>query len=66
MGCYIRLHNALYSGQSIYKPNASSRSDAFMQRSGNNGLLYKPIIKLDTAAKVFRSQKQLVQYWAAV
>ena len=37
-----------------------------MQRSGNNGLLYKPIIVLDTVAKVFRSQKQLVEYWAAV
>ena len=25
MGCYIRLYNALYSGQSIYKPDAPSR-----------------------------------------
>ena len=70
----MSLYNTLHCGQSIQKPDAPSRilgccitaCDAFMQRSGNNGLLYKPIKKLDTAAKVFRSQKQLVQYWAAV
>ena len=74
MGCYMSLYNTSHSGQSIQKPDAPSRilgccitaCDAFMQRSGNNALLYKPIIMLDTAAKVFRSQMHLLEYWAAV